>query len=1316
MMNYFDNHSHTMYSNIRMLDSINRVDELLDKAIDLGLSGIAITDHECLSSHVEVNRYAKKLYEENPNIDFTIGLGNEIYLTDTRTPKQKYFHFILIAKDALGYRGIRELSSIAWLHSYKTGKMERVPLLKEELKEIMPKYKGHIIATTACIGGELGSNLLSLYKKEKTLEEVVFNIHSFISFCIKVFGRDDFYIECSPSNEIEQIFVNKNAYRISKKYDLKMSIGNDAHYLTKEDRPIHKAYLNSKEGEREVDAFYKFTYLKDQNEVIELLRYSYENNEIEQILKDTLTIKNKITFYSLENKQIIPKVDVKIDNFILLDECLRKYCPAVGIKKLPTLEYININGNDQEQYWLNECLKELINKNLTSKEYFERLETEADVIKYIGQKLDDCLFAYFNTFKHYIDLFWECGSIVGPGRGSATGFLSNYLLGITQLDPIRWDLKYWRFLNKERVELPDIDIDLAPSKRPAIFEAIRKERGDLGLVQVSTFGTETTKSAILTACRGYRGVDPEGKEMYPEGIDVSEAQYMSSMVPSHRGFLWSLSDVIHGNQELDRLPVKAFLNEVGKYPGLLDIMVRIEGLVNKRSSHASGVILYGKDPYKTSAFMKTPSGDIVTQFNLTDAEYLGDTKYDFLVTEVTDKEIVAIELLKRNGVLDKTKTLRQIYNEVLHPEVLNLQNSEIWKHLALGDILDVFQFNEGSGLAIAKKIKPRNPLEMTAANAMMRLMSEKGQESQQDRYYRIKKEGIEVFYNEMIRANLPEEIIKILYKHCKTYYGCCPFQEQMMTILMDVANFSLKEANSARKIVAKKKMKQIPELKELLRGRLPDESTFDYVWEKIVSPQLGYAFSLNHSLPYSFVGMQTIFLATNYNPIYWNTACLIVNSGAIDEASEGQTDYTKIASAIGKIKKHNIKVTLVDINKSGYRFEPDVENNQILYGFKGMLNIGDDFISEIIKNRPYKNMLDFLSKNQPRKECMLSLIKGGAFDQLEPRKQCMMKYLYVATNTLKKKITLQNMPSLMKYQMLPDQYDYGYDVSIVRDFSQARRIYEFNRYLKNECSLIPIDEIFGEGFVLNKIAIDFLESENFRDSIVQVPGNKNPIKCLIKKDWDKIYNNTMDILRDWFKGNQEMLLNKINGKILAEEWKKYCGTGNLSQWEMESMCFYYHEHELSNVDVHKYNLKTFNELPEAPIAHNYYTKTGQQRFYYTTDRICGTCIAKNKSKSICYLLDLNNEVVTVKFPKDYFIIFDKQMSVPIINKGKKQNKIIEHSWFNRGNLLLIQGVRRGDDFVAKKYARTAGHTLYHIDGVNNNGELLLRSERKNSID
>ena len=789
------------------------------------MSGIAITDHECISAHMEVNQYAKTLREKHP--DFTIALGNEIYLTDDRSMGQKYYHFILIAKDAIGHKALRELSTIAWTNSYVDRKMERVPTLKNELENIVNKYPGHLIATTACLGGELSTNALRMQLAEDVNDtDNVYRCHEriveFMQFCLKLFG-EDFYIECAPASTKDQVIVNKKLLKIAKAFGVKIVPGTDAHYLTEQDRLIHKAYLNSKDGEREIDSFYEFARLMSPEEVFNLLEHSFEKNDIEWILNNSNELKEKIKYFSLERKQIIPKVIV------------RNY-PKTSTKKwdiYPTLHELLISDNIQERYWVNECINKLSEMGLDGNpEYAQRLEIEADVIKYIGNKLDDCLFAYFNTFKHYIDLFWRCGSIVGPGRGSATGFLSNYLLGITQLDPIRWNLPYWRFLNKERAELPDIDIDLAPSKRPAIFKAIREERGPFGLVQVATFGTESTKSAILTACRGYRS------EECPNGIEVENAQYMSSLIPQERGFLWTIEDVVYGNEEKGRKPVQTFIKEVEKYPGLLDIIMYIGGLVNKRGIHASGVILYDEDPFETASFMKAPNGDLITCYNLHQAEAAGDTKYDFLVTEVSDKIIKCFEMLRKDNVIEDVD-LRTTYNKYIHPEVIDTTDKNIWYHLAKGDILDVFQFGGGVGLAIAKKLKPTNPLEMTAANAMMRLMSEKGVESQQDRYARIQKQGIQLFDQEMRQRNLPEEIIQKMHSHCDTYYGCCAIQEQMMEILMDVVGFTLGEANSARKIVAKKQMSKIPELRKQVYDKMQNDNIADYIWEVAVRPQLG---------------------------------------------------------------------------------------------------------------------------------------------------------------------------------------------------------------------------------------------------------------------------------------------------------------------------------------------------------------------------------------------------------------------------------------------------------------------------------------------
>lgn len=1160
--------------------------------------------------------------------------------------------------------------------------MERVPITKEELAAVMQKYRGHVVATTACMGGELSTAAYNMALAEQvndmTSAQIFYQqICNFMNYCITVFG-DDFYIECAPSTMEDQCVTNKKLYKIAQAYNIPMIVGTDAHYLTKEDRFVHKSYLNSKGGEREVDSFYEFAHLMTYDEAFDLLAKCFDSTTIAQhILSNSHELKTKFTSYSLERKQIIPKVIVKdYPMFNCETDFTGRFNPDWDF---PTIDYLLCSTDIQERYWINECLNGLREKNLYNTEYLARIEIEADIIKYIGEKLNDCLFAYFNTFKHYIDLFWECGSIVGPGRGSATGFLSNYLLGITQLDPIRWGLPYWRFLNKERAELPDIDIDLAPSKRPAIFEAIRKERGELGLIQVATFGTEGTKSAILTACRGYRSED------YPDGIDVDLAQYMSSLVPQERGFLWSINDVVYGNEEKDRKPVSAFIREVNNYPGLLDIIQSIEGLVNKRSSHASGVILYGEDPYETASFMRTPSGDLITCYDLHKAEAAGDTKYDFLVTEISDKIIKCFELLVADKVIEDIG-LRNLYNKYIHPEVIDTTDQRIWDHLAAGDVMDVFQFSTGVGLAVAKKLKPQNPMEMTAANAMMRLMSEKDKESQQDRYVRIQRQGLGAFDAEMRQAGLDDEMITKMHKHCDQYWGCCAIQEQMMELLMDIANFTLGEANNARKIVGKKQMSKIPDLRAQVYGRFDRVQSADYFWENAIAPQLGYAFSLNHSLPYSFVGIQSIYFVMNFNPIYWNTACLIVNSGATDEEAGGSTDYGKIAKAIGDITSAGINVSLANINKSSFGFLPDVENNRILFGLKGMLNVGDDVVAAIIANRPYASPKDFLNKVKPGKQAMISLIKGGAFDDMEDRKFVMAWYLW-ETCDKKKRLTLQNMAGLMKYNLIPDT---------TSQMILAKRVYEFNRYLKSAC------KFNAESYKLNERAIKFLielECDNMISS-------SNGIMMLNIKAWDKIYQLHMDVIRNWIASDKENILTELNSKIFMEDWNKYA-TGTISAWEMEVLCFYYHDHELINVNNDRYGFVNFFELPEDPVVEKTFRKAGKDIPIFKLNRICGTCIAKNKTKSTVTILTTTG-VVNVKFRKEYFSLFDKQISE---RQADGTKKIMEKSWFNRGNMIVVTGIRSGDDFISKKYASTGGHQLYKIENIFDNGDLTLKDSR-----
>jgi DNA polymerase-3 subunit alpha len=569
------------------------------------------------------------------------------------------------------------------------------------------------------------------------------------------------------------------------------------------------------------------------------------------------------------------------------------------------------------------------------------------------------------------------------------------------------------------------------------------------------------------------------------------------------------------------------------------------------------------------------------------------------------------------------------------------------------------------------------------------MTGEKGGEMPIDKYVRFKN-NINLWYQEMNRAGLTKEEQKILEPYFLPSYGVPPSQEQLMRMLMDenICGFSLAEANNARKVVGKKQMDKIPALQEQVLTRAKSKNLGEYVWKYGAGPQMGYSFSIIHALAYSFVGMQTLYLATNFNPIFWNTACLLVNSGSIEtEEDEGDetTNYGKIAKAIGEIRSAGIKVSLANINTSSFGFVPDVENNQILFGLKGLLNVGDDLVDAIIANRPYVSPRDFLNRVKPTRQQMISLIKAGAFDEMMDRKLCMGWYIW-ETCDKKKRITLQNMASLMKYQMIPEDTE---------EQIMARRVYEFNRYLKAVC------KASSEYYKLDERAINFL-IEIEKEDLIKTNN------FMSVKDWDKkVYQTQMDVFRNWIAKNHDGILQGLNEKIFLEDYRKYAKNGNISAWEMETLCFYYHAHELENVNYYKYGFSNFFDLPEEPEVDRQFTKNGKTVNIFKLHKICGTCIAKNKTKSTVTLLTREG-VVEVKFRKEYFSLFDKQIS----ERGADGVKhVVEKSWFNRGSMIVVQGIRSGDNFVAKKYNSSGGHQLYKIDEVFGNGDIRLRSTR-----
>lgn len=867
-------------------------------------------------------------------------------------------------------------------------------------------------------------------------------------------------------------------------------------------------------------------------------------------------------------------------------------------------------------------------------------------------------------------------------------------------------------LNKERIELGDIDLDLCPSKRPLILQKIKEERGqyfydsiddlsrkNLGCTLIATFGTEGTKSAVLTACRGYRSED------FPDGIDVDTGQFLSSLIPSERGFLWPLKDVVYGNKDKDRKPIAPFITEINQYPGLLDIAMAIEGLINKRSSHASGVILFDEDPYEFGCFMKTPKGEIITQWDLHKCEACGMTKYDFLVTEVQDKIVETIRLLQKYNKIDSNLTLREVYDKYLHPEVLPLDDKTIWKALQENSVLNIFQFDSDVGSQAAKKIKPTNIMEMADANGLMRLMTaEKGAETPMEKYIRYKN-NLSLWYQEMDRAGLTKEEQTAVEPYFKQSYGVPPSQEQLMRMLMDdkICGFSLKEANAARKIVGKKQMAKIPELHQQILDKATSSALGKYIWECGVGPQMGYSFSIIHALAYSFIGAQTIYIATHWNPIYWNTACLIVNSASLeseeDDDDDGNTkdkstDYSKLAKAIGDITSRGIKVSLIDINKSGFSFEPDEPNNEILFGLKGVNKIGGPVIDQIISGRPYTGIIDFMNRCPLNKTQMVSLIKSGAFDKIDnkwaseickenPRYAIMAYYVSLVCDP-KKRLTLQNFNGLLKSGLVPEE------------LNKQKQVFVFNKFLKDNKKV-------GKYYVFDEGSLNFYSQYYDLNELDVING----ITCIFQTKWDKIYQKEMDEARNWLKENQDEVLNQYNNLLFNETWNKYA-TGNISAWEMESLCFYYHEHELANINKHKYGIVNFSTLSYEPEVDYFFKRAGRDIPIFKLYKIAGTIISKNNTKASVAILTTDG-VVNVKFTKEYYAMYNRQISEVQADGSKK---VLEKGWFSRGTKIMVTGYRREDTFVAKTYKATSTHQLYRIMNVEG-GNITLEHERVN---
>lgn len=1291
----------------------------------MGHEVVAITDHESISCHVSIEKYYKKVKEKNPN--FKLIRGNEIYLVrnglngnNFKAGQDKYYHFILLAKDLIGHKQIREISTRAWMRSYMARGQRRVPTYYQDLIDIIGSNPGHVIGSTACLGSAIDTQLL-IYRDTKN-EDLMKKIYLWIKQMDNIFGHGNFFFEMQPSQNKDQIYVNQSLLHLSEKFNIPYIITTDSHYLKKEDRKVHKAYLNAQNGDREVDDFYATTYMMNTEEIRQYFDY-FQDHELEKGFENIKKIKNMCEDYSLRKSLNIPKLVWKTPT--LSPDFIRREMEIME-QYIPELHNFYFSDYDGDKL-LAELIVERVykDKSLQNIETYNEINDNLKMTRISSEVNKTHWSAYYLNLQKIIDICWEAGSLVGPGRGSGVGFILLYILGITQINPLRETTKTfsWRFLNPDRVSVLDVDFDIEGARRNDVLNAFRSYYGQDKVSNVATFGTEKSKSAILTAARGL-------------SIDVDIAQYLASLIPSDRGILRTLDQCMYGDEENGWLPIKQFVYEMTEnYPEIWEVARKIEGLVCRMGIHAGGVIFVDEPFTNSTALMRAPDGTIVTAFDLHDCEDVSLIKYDALSVEAMDKIHNCIDLICDYGYAERKPTLRETYEDLIGIYNLERDNIKMWEMTWKHEIFSLFQMEQQSGIQGIALTHPKSVDDLAVLNSVIRLMApEKGAEQPLNKFARFK-DSIDLWYQEMKNYGLTEDEMKILEPVVKISYGICESQEKFMQLvqLPECGGFNLTWADKLRKSIAKKNPAEYENLtkeyfEETSKKGL-SKNLCNYVWNVLVATSRGYGFNASHTLAYSLIALQEMNLAYKYPIIFWNCACLISDSGGnekendeddifeeievieydncIEEFNQDEEDeesdeneetviknkkkanrtvnYGKIASAIGKMKMSGIDIAPPDINKSTYTFSPDVENSLIRFGMSGIVKIGEDLVKRIIENRPYNSLNDFISKVKINKPQMVNLIKAGAFDSFGDRIEIMRQYIE-SISDIKKRITLQNMKMLIDFNLIPDEYDL------------QRRVYNFNKYLKK----MKLDVTY---YGLDNIALNFFDKHFDVDNLYST--DKTESGLMIKQTvWDKIYQKHMDIIRPYVKSHNEELLQSVNNALISQTWNKYC-KGNISKWEMDAVSCYFHQHELEYVDELSYECNNFYSLPEEPEIDTIITIKGKQIPLFKIRRIMGTVLDKNKMKKTITILT-NSGVVNVRIFGDVFTHYDRQISEKDLS-GKKH--VIEKSWFSRGNKIIITGIRYESDFIAKKYSRTPYHLVELIENINSDGSIEIRGER-----
>ncbi len=905
-MDYVHLHNHTQYS---LLDGLTRLPELMKRVKELGMEAVAMTDHGTLSGAIEFYKAAKA-----ENIKPIIGLETYVAArkhTDKDPTKDKgRFHLILLAMNDVGYKNLMKLSSIANLEGYYY-----YPRIDHDLLE---KYNEGLIVLSACMSGEVAD---AIKNNQPTEAKKIAGWYK------QVFG-DRYYLEIqdhghpnNPKSNLEQEAVNREVIKLGEELDIPLVVTCDAHYLTPEDEEAHEILLCVGTG----------SFLSDDT------RMSLKDFPL--YVEDPAEI---ITRWGAENKAAITNTKAVADRCNLEIELGQILIPKFPVPKgeteksyLHKLTYSGLARRYSPDKSDTGTVAEL--KKRLPKEIVERAEYELGVIDGMGFN------GYFLIVQDFINWGKNEGIVFGPGRGSAAGSIISYGLRITELDPLQYDLLFERFLNPDRISMPDIDIDIQDTRRDEVIQYCVEKYGTSQVANIVTFGRMAARNAVRDVARVLQ-------------VPYAESDRLAKMIPPpvqgrHIPLETSLKQDAGLKQEYKE-------NETAKQ--VFDLAIQLEGTIRSHGVHAAGVVIAPDDIVNYTPLEMAQKGVVTTQYSMGPIEDLGLLKMDFL------------GLSNLTIIKNSLRIIKRVYGDDIEIDQIPLDDEQTFKLMQAGDTTGVFQFESAGMKRYLKQLKPTEFNDLIAMNAL---------------YRPGPMQWIDDFIARKHGKRKIEYLHEVMRPALESTYGIMVYQEQVMQIAKDMCGFTGGQADTLRKAIGKKKRDVMAKMKkEFIDGAMKTSGVKKEIVEKLwveLEKFADYAFPKAHSSCYATVAYWTAYLKAHY-PAAFMAALMTSDFDNID----------RLAVEITECRHMGIEVLPPDINESFLEFAVVPDKKQVRFGLRAIKNVGSNAVEEILSIREkiggFKTLESFFRNVNTRtvnRKTIESLIKCGAFDSLGNRNQ-----------------------------------------------------------------------------------------------------------------------------------------------------------------------------------------------------------------------------------------------------------------------------------------------------------------------------------------